>query len=160
MFEDVNMKKLDTHKERVTLIYDGKCPVCAGTMKWIRKNEFNGSFDMLACQAEQRAEHFPQVTRSECMRSMHLVLSDGMVLVGEEAIPEILKRLKGFRFVALLFKLPGAAALSRLAYRWFADRRYRIAAILSPLIDPQNHAAPSRSTGKDCRSRERLDHRL
>jgi hypothetical protein len=32
-----------------------------------------------------------------------------------------------------LFKMPGVGVLSRIAYRWFAERRYRIAAFLSHL---------------------------
>jgi len=61
---------------------------------------------------------------------MHLVLSDGTVLVGERAFPEIFKRLKHFYFAAALFKLPGMENLSRAFYQWFAERRYRLAHIL------------------------------
>lgn len=71
------------------------------------------------------------------MKAMHLVLPDGKVLVGEQALPEIVTRLRRYRFAAVVFKLPGAATLSRIAYRWFADRRYRIAAILSHLTGSQ-----------------------
>jgi predicted DCC family thiol-disulfide oxidoreductase YuxK len=72
---------------------------------------------------------------------MHLVTPDGKVLVGEEAMPEIVAHLKGYRVFASLFKLPGAGVLSRVAYRWFADRRYRIAAFLSHLKrDGKNRA--------------------
>ncbi len=71
------------------------------------------------------------------MKAMHLVLPDGKVLVGEQTLPEIFTRLRRYRFAAVLFKLPGATRLSRIAYRWFADRRYRIAATLSHLAGNQ-----------------------
>ncbi len=137
------MKKQGVHreKEQAVLIYDGNCPVCDGTVKWIRENEIGGSFEMLPCQSEQRRALFPEVNRSECMKALHLVLADGTVLVGEQALPNIFTRLKGYRFAVPLFKLPGAAALSRIAYRWFADRRYRIAAVLFPLAGGRKHAA-------------------
>lgn len=116
-----------------TLIFDGSCPICAGTVKWIQENEFEGSFEMLPCQAESTGEQFPGIQRAECMKAMHLVLPDGSVLVGEKALPEIFARLKAYRVFAPLFKIPGAGVLSRIAYRWFADRRYRIAAFVSHL---------------------------
>jgi predicted DCC family thiol-disulfide oxidoreductase YuxK len=75
------------------------------------------------------------------MKAMHLVLPDGTVLVGEQALPHILSRIKGYRFVVPLFRLPGAAPLSRIAYRWFADRRYRVAAILSHLAGNRRRSA-------------------
>jgi len=116
-----------------TLIFDGSCPICAGTVKWIHENELEGSFEMVPCQAESTCERFPVVQRAECMKAMHLVLPDGTVLAGEKALPEIFTRLKGYRVFAPLFKIPGTGVLSRIAYRWFAERRYRIAAFLSHL---------------------------
>jgi len=134
-------RKVRNSKAPATLIYDGKCPVCAGTVKLIREHEISGSFTMMPCQSEQRRSLHPGVNRADCMKAMHLVLPDGTVLVGEQAMPQILARIKGFRFAAPLFKLPGAAPLSRIAYRWFADRRYRIAAILSHLSGNRKRAA-------------------
>ncbi len=113
------------------LIYDAQCPVCSGTIKWIEKNEIPGSFEMVPCQSESMSARFPGVPMDNCMKALHLVLPGGNVLVGEEALPEILARTGRFRMAALLFRLPGAALISRILYRWFADRRYRIAGILS-----------------------------
>jgi predicted DCC family thiol-disulfide oxidoreductase YuxK len=126
---------------RATIIYDGNCPVCTGTVKWLREKGFAGSFELLECQSEQRRMMHPAVNRAECMRAMHLVQPDGTVLVGEQALPEIVARLKGYRLAAPLFKLPGAAGLSRIIYRWFAERRYRIAEMLSHLAGVRKHPA-------------------
>jgi len=134
-------QKTQNSKGPATLIYDGKCPVCAGTVRWIRENEISGSFDMVPCQSEERRMLHPGVNRADCMNAMHLVLPDGTVFVGEKALPHILSRVKGYRFIVPLFRLPGAAPLSRIAYRWFADRRYRIAAILSHLVGNRKRAA-------------------
>ena len=134
-------RKTQNSKGPATLIYDGKCPVCAGTVKWIRENEISGSFTLMPCQSEQRRMLHPGVNRADCMNAMHLVLPDGTVLVGEKALPHILSRIKGYRFVVPLFRLPGAAPLSRIAYRWFAERRYRVAAILSHLTGNRRRAA-------------------
>jgi predicted DCC family thiol-disulfide oxidoreductase YuxK len=128
------MKSLKAYDvaSREVLIYDGTCPICSGTAKWIRDNATDGSFDLLPCQSLRDGER-PGVKRADCLQAMHLVLPDGTVLIGEQALPEIFTRLRKYRFAGALFKLPRAAALSRIAYRWFASRRYRIAAMLSHL---------------------------
>ena len=73
------------------------------------------------------------------MNAMHLVLPDGTVMVGEKALPEIVLRLRRYHLVAMLFKLPGASVLSRIAYRWFADRRYWIAGIFAHVKERKKH---------------------
>jgi predicted DCC family thiol-disulfide oxidoreductase YuxK len=130
------MKRTGTtnEQERVTFIYDGSCTLCMGTARWIRENEIEDSFEMLPCQAEEMTSRFPVIEHEACMKAMHLVLPDGTVLVGEQAAAEIFARLRHYRFVAVLFKLPGVQALSRTAYQWFAARRYKIAAILSHIM--------------------------
>ena len=128
-------------KGLATLIYDGKCPVCAATVRWIREKEISGSFEMTPGESEQRRTLHPRINRAECMDAMHLVLPDGTVPVGEKALPHILSRIRGYRFAVPIFNLPGAAPLSRIAYRWFADRRYRIAAILSHLAGNRRRPA-------------------
>ncbi len=112
------------------LIYDAACPVCSGTIKWIERNEIPGSFEMLPCEAERVSVRFPNLPEEDCMKAMHLVLPDGSVLVGEQALPEIIARTRRFRPASLLFKLPGASFISHILYRWFADHRYRIAGFL------------------------------
>ena len=55
------------------------------------------------------------------------MLPDGRVLGGADAaVPEILRRLRGWRWVAALFRLPGAGLIAPIAYRWIARNRYRI----------------------------------
>jgi predicted DCC family thiol-disulfide oxidoreductase YuxK len=63
---------------------------------------------------------------------MHLVLSDGTVLIGERAAPEILRRLRGYHWSAVLFRLPWMGIISRLFYRWFARHRHRAAGFFFP----------------------------
>jgi predicted DCC family thiol-disulfide oxidoreductase YuxK len=114
-------------KTRATLIYDGACPICSSTVAWIEENEEEGSFEMVPCQSEALYRRFPDVNRDKCMKAMHLVLPDGKILDGEQALPEIFTRLRRYRPVARLLRLPGMKVLSGIFYRWFAKSRYRIA---------------------------------
>ncbi|MDX1762932.1 MAG: DUF393 domain-containing protein [bacterium] len=117
---------------RPVLIYDGNCPICRKTMAWITENADDKTFEMLTCQSEQVGQRFPFIEREDCMQAMQLILPDGEHLVGEKAMPEILKRMNRYGSAARLFQLPGADLISRRFYRWFADNRYQIAKVLFP----------------------------
>jgi predicted DCC family thiol-disulfide oxidoreductase YuxK len=130
--ERMTGEKKTEKKKRATLIYDGTCPICSGTVEWIEKNEQQDAFEMVPCQSPAFAERWPALDRDECMKAMHLVLPDGEVFSGEQALPEIFTRLRRYRALALLFKLPGAETLSGILYRWFALRRYSISRFFFP----------------------------
>ena len=74
----------------------------------------------------------PRDRETACLQAMHLVLQDGTILVGEQALPEILRRTRRYQRAAALFRLPGAGILSRFLYHGFARRRHRIAKRLFP----------------------------
>jgi predicted DCC family thiol-disulfide oxidoreductase YuxK len=122
-------------KERAVLIYDGSCLVCSKAMAWIEKNQCQGAFEMVPCQSDHVFVRFPHVEKAACMRALHLVLPNGSTVAGEQALPEIMKRLDNFRGAADLFGVPGARALSRAFYRWFAERRYSVARLLGMLVN-------------------------
>ena len=116
-----------------TLIYDADCPVCRAATDWVRRNEAGpGTFEYLPCRSAETRSRFPAIAEAACLRAMHLVLPDGSVLAGGDALPEILRRVRRYRRAAALFRLPGAGILGRFLYRAFARRRHRIAKRLFP----------------------------
>jgi predicted DCC family thiol-disulfide oxidoreductase YuxK len=117
----------------VVLVYDADCPVCRASADWIRRNTaVPDSFEFLPCRADETRARFPSIEESACLQAMHLVLPDGTILVGERALPEILRRTRRYRRAAILFRLPGAGIVSRFLYRAFARRRHRISLLFPP----------------------------
>jgi predicted DCC family thiol-disulfide oxidoreductase YuxK len=143
---DKRNKRRDSKK--AVLIYDGNCPVCKKTVRWIEENALEGVFEMLPCQSREVKGRFPFIEEAVCMQAMQLVLPDGTVLSGEKAIPEILKRLRKYDSAAELFKLPGSEKIARSFYRWFADRRYHVASILFPNESRKNEQELSSSNDR------------
>jgi len=121
------MERKDALHQQATLIYDGECPICSDTAKWIKNKEDKGAFKMISCQSKILESEFPDITHSDCMRALHIVLRDGTVLVGEQALPEIFKRLKHYRYVDVALRNPVIKMFVRFFYRSFAKFRYRIA---------------------------------
>ena len=60
------------------------------------------------------------------MRAMQLVLPDGRVLEGADAVPELLRRVPRWRWAAILLGAPGVRVVARRAYAWIAANRMRI----------------------------------
>src|SRR5262245_36192872 len=115
---------------RLVVIYDSDCGLCRGGIEWISGRAIPGEFEFVPCQSGERRARFPSIEESRCMEAIHLVLPGGRVLRGDAAIPEILRHLKGWRWLAAGFRLPGARLLAPHAYAWVARHRYRISCLL------------------------------
>lgn len=115
----------------MVLIYDGACPICQGGMRWVQRRALRGQFEYLPCQSPERRVRFPWMPEQTCLDSLQLVLPDGRILAGDAAIPEILRRLRGWRWLARVFRIPGAGFLAPRLYRWVARNRYTIPCALA-----------------------------
>jgi predicted DCC family thiol-disulfide oxidoreductase YuxK len=117
----------------VVLVYDAECPVCRAAADWVRRNaSVPGTFEFLPCRSAETRSRFPAIAEAACLQAMHLVLPDGTILAGDQALPELLRRTRRYRRAAILFRFPGAGILSRLLYRAFARRRHRISRLFPP----------------------------
>ena len=110
----------------LVLIYDGECRFCQGGITWVRNRAVPGEFEYLPSQSPDRKRRFPSLSDQDCEEAIQLVLPDGRVLSGDRAVPEILRRLRGWRWLGLLFRLPGAGWIAPSVYSWVARNRYAI----------------------------------
>lgn len=108
------------------VIYDGECPICQGGMRWVEGRAQPGQFEFLPCRSPERRARFAWMAEEACLEALQLVLPDGRVLAGDAAIREILRRLRGWRWVGRLFGLPGVKLFAPRLYRWVARHRYSI----------------------------------
>jgi len=111
------------------LIYDGECPMCRASALWLMRRALAGGateFEILPCRSPLRAERHPQVPEADCMTAMQLVLPDGRVLAGADAVPEILRRIPRWGWLRGFFDLPGVRPLARRGYAWIARNRMKL----------------------------------
>jgi predicted DCC family thiol-disulfide oxidoreductase YuxK len=111
------------------LIYDGDCALCRASALWLLRRALAGGardVEILPCRSAERRARFPQVDEAVCLAAMQLVLPDGRVVSGADAVPELLCRIPRWRWLAALFALPGFRPLSRRLYAWIARNRMQL----------------------------------
>ena len=119
-------------RARAVLIYDADCPMCRASALWLMRLALSrGALEILPCRSSVRAARFPAIGESACLTAMQLVLPDGRVLAGADAVPELLRRIRGLGWLATLFALPGMRLLARRVYGSIARNRMRISCALS-----------------------------
>lgn len=91
------------------------------------------AFEFIPCQSKERMSRFPTLSEKACMDALHMVLPDGQILTGDKSLPEILIRLRYFRRLAVLFRIPVIRLFSYAVYRLIANNRYVISQTILPL---------------------------
>jgi predicted DCC family thiol-disulfide oxidoreductase YuxK len=109
------------------LIYDGECASCRAGALWIMRLALSGGgLEILPWRSAPRRARYPQITDAMAATAMRLVLPDGRVLVGADAVPELLRRIRGLGWLAMGLSLPGATPPARYFYGWIARNRWRL----------------------------------
>lgn len=123
--DNLKGKITDFLTNKMVLIYDGECSLCQATKDWIERRVFPGQIEFLQCQSEERKRRFPQAGEEGCLQAMQVILPDGRILAGDEAIPEILSQLRRWRYLVYLFRLPCIKFLSPRIYAWVSKNRHK-----------------------------------
>lgn len=108
-----------------TLVYDGQCRVCIGSVNKIRDWDRHGRFEMVAYQAEGVPERFPNISRQQFEESVQLIGPEGGRWEGPAAVEKIFELVPRARPFAWLFRIPLARPIARALYRLFARNRHR-----------------------------------
>lgn len=113
-----------------TLIYDGQCPLCRAAVDWVNARKSDPNLVTLPCQSSERVEQFPDLTERECMESVQFVLEDGSRHAGADSLPHILLRVRGWRWLARVLKLPVISWASPSVYKFISHNRHAISLLV------------------------------
>ena len=106
-----------------TLIYDGECGICQQAVALVRRWDREHVLHYIPFQDEVAVARFG-IALPALAAAMHLVLPDGRVYTGADALPKLLRLFPGKRWLALLFWIPGVLPLARRIYARIAIRRH------------------------------------
>jgi predicted DCC family thiol-disulfide oxidoreductase YuxK len=106
-----------------TLIYDGDCGVCQKAVTLLRRWDREHVLSYVPFQNGPAVARFA-IALPALAAAMHLILPDGQIYAGADAVPELLRLCPGKRWLAPLFRIPGVLPLGRRIYAWIARRRH------------------------------------
>lgn len=105
----------------LTVLYDGACPLCRREIGVYRGLEPLQQ-DSPVCFADVNDAALPLppgTTREQLLARFHVRSRDGVLLSGAQAFLALWAVLPGWRWLALVGRLPGAAWLMERGYRLF-----------------------------------------
>ena len=106
----------------LTVLYDGACPLCRREIGVYRGLSPNTP----VCFADVNDPALPMpddTTREQLLARFHVRNSDGQMLSGAQAFLALWAVLPGWRWLALIGRLPGATWLMERLYRLFLRGR-------------------------------------
>ena len=106
----------------LTVFYDGACPLCRreiGLYRGLRPKLPVCFADV----ADAAARLPPGITREQLLARFHVRTGEGELLGGARAFLALWAVLPGWRWLARVGRLPGAAWVMERAYRFFLRRR-------------------------------------
>ena len=116
----------------LTVLYDGACPLCRreiGVYRGLQPLESGAPVcfaDVSDAAIPLPSALPPGVTREQLLARFHVRGRDGELLSGARAFLALWAALPGWRWLALVGRLPGAA--------WLMERGYRLFLRLRPLL--------------------------
>ena len=105
-----------------TVIYDGECGLCRQAVAIVRRWDREHMLRFVPFQDGPAVASFG-IGLPALAAAMHLVLPDGRVYAGADAVPELLRLLPRRRWLAPLFYIPGVLPIARRVYARIAARR-------------------------------------
>ncbi|RXZ42104.1 thiol-disulfide oxidoreductase DCC family protein [Crenobacter cavernae] len=122
---------------RLTVFYDGRCPICRREMLLDRQYDGRGRIDAVDLHAEPERLAAAGISAEDAMRLIHALRDDGVLLVGLPALRAKYKLLERpwLNRLVKVSELPGLAGVLDAVYVVFARNRYRLPAWLLPVPD-------------------------
>lgn len=100
------------------LLFDGACPFCSKLAACLAPFLKHLNISVIPLQTAG-----PQHTPSDLLARIHLIILDGRIFTGADALIEVARRSFWTRPLTLIADVPGVMRLLRLGYDWVARNR-------------------------------------
>jgi predicted DCC family thiol-disulfide oxidoreductase YuxK len=127
------------------LLFNGECAVCGVIARWVQKSAKEGA--ERASIAVRPIGDDPDMLRSlnskldiwDAYETIHLLMPNGSMLLGGEAVAEVLRRLPNCRWFAWTFSV---AIFGRRPFQWVLDVAYTVLSDIRPLLGCESCGIP------------------
>ena len=117
--------------EKLTLFYDGACPLCQAEILFLSKRNQAGLLAFVDINSENYDVNTVGVSCNEALASMYAQYESGVLINGVEVFLQAYKR-ANLPVLVWLFSRPYLRPVLNLSYRLFARFRHPISRLLGP----------------------------
>jgi predicted DCC family thiol-disulfide oxidoreductase YuxK len=107
------------------VLYDGACPRCRASMALLLAADPDRVVEPIDLTAVDVKSVHPKLTKEACLKAMHLVRSDGRILVGYDAVAALARWLPLAWPLGVVGSMPGVTWLGHRVYNHIAATRAR-----------------------------------
>lgn len=130
------------------VLYDGACPRCRASIALFTAGDPARLIEPIDLTAVDVKSINPSLTPEACMRSMHVVRTDGRVFEGFEAVLQVARCAPMFWPLALFGVVPGVTFVGRRIYHRIAASRPRDVVCNDEVCALPTATAPKSSTSR------------
>ena len=117
--------------EKLTLFYDGACPLCQAEILFLSRRNQAGLLDFVDIHSERFDSEKIGVSCDQALAAMYGQYANGGLIEGVAVFPEAYRR-ANLPFLAWLFSRHALQPLLRVGYRFFAKNRHAISSLVGP----------------------------
>ena len=122
---------MTNHLQKLTLFYDGACPLCQAEILFLSGRNQEGLLDFIDINSERYDPISVGVSCEQALASMYGQYADGELIHGATVFPEAYRR-ANLPFLAWLFSRKILQSILQFGYRFFAKNRHQISKLLGP----------------------------
>ena len=104
---------------KLTVFYDGSCPLCTAEMGVYRKCAGADKLAFVDVSAQDVGPVAPGLDKATALRRFHVRAADGGLASGAEGFGHLWLALPGWRWLGRLVLLPGMLQATEVVYRGF-----------------------------------------
>jgi predicted DCC family thiol-disulfide oxidoreductase YuxK len=117
--------------QKLTLYYDGACPLCQAEILFLSGRNQAGLLDFIDINSDRYDPVKVGVSCEQALAAMYGQYTDGSLIQGAAVFPEAYRR-ANLPFLSWLFSRKLAQPPLRLGYQIFAKNRHAISRVLGP----------------------------
>ncbi|QKM65203.1 DUF393 domain-containing protein [Polynucleobacter tropicus] len=117
--------------QKLTLFYDGTCPLCQAEILFLSRRNQQGLLDFVDVNSEKYDAAKLGISCEQALAAMYAQYADGSLIHSAAVFPEAYRR-ANLLFLAWLFSRKALQPLLRFSYQVFAKNRHAISNAIGP----------------------------
>jgi predicted DCC family thiol-disulfide oxidoreductase YuxK len=122
---------MDHNLQKLTLFYDGACPLCQAEILFLSGRNQMGLLDFVDINSKAYDPLKVGVSCEEALAAMYGQYADGTLINGVTVFPEAYRR-ADLPSLAWIFSRKSMQPILKMGYRFFAKNRHAISRVLGP----------------------------